>query len=224
MSPDVKKSEPLISITPNGRMPAFHDPNTGAKLWESGAIIEYLLDVYDEENRLSYTTFPEKYEQGCWKHFQMSGQGPYYGQRSWFLHVWLSSSLDTQNIILSLICISFRQLHEEQLPSAQIRYEIEIKRILSVINDHLARTKRSYLVGEKLCFADLMFVPWDNIRKMALMSPSFEDAVKVDYPHFHAWQKRLFAVDSVKKAHAFIMDSAAANPGKEADIAETIPK
>lgn len=87
MDPEVKNSEPLISITPNGRMPAFHDPNTGAKLWESGAIIEYLLDVYDKENRLSYTSFPEKYDQNCWKHFQMSGQGPYYGQRSWFLHV-----------------------------------------------------------------------------------------------------------------------------------------
>ena len=34
MTEEAKKSEPLISITPNGRMPAFHDPNTGAKLWE----------------------------------------------------------------------------------------------------------------------------------------------------------------------------------------------
>lgn len=84
---NIRSKEPLVSITPNGRMPAFVDPNTGIKLWESGAIIEYLIDAYDKENRLSYTTFPEKYEQNCWKHFQMSGQGPYFGQMTWFLYV-----------------------------------------------------------------------------------------------------------------------------------------
>ena len=73
-------------------MPAFVDPNTGIKLWESGAIIEYLLDVYDEEKRLSYETWPEKYEQNCWKHFQMSGQGPYFGQVTWFLYVRIPST------------------------------------------------------------------------------------------------------------------------------------
>lgn len=68
--PDIRNKEPLVSITPNGRMPAFEDPNTGVKLWETGAIIEYLLDVYDKDHRLSYTTSPEKYEQNAWKHFQ----------------------------------------------------------------------------------------------------------------------------------------------------------
>lgn len=86
---DIRNKEPVVSITPNGRMPAFVDPNTGIKLWESGAIIEYLLDHYDRESRLSYTSFPERYEQNCWKHFQMSGQGPYFGQLTWFLYVGL---------------------------------------------------------------------------------------------------------------------------------------
>lgn len=87
--PDIRTKEPVVSITPNGRMPAFVDPNTGIKLWESGSIIEYLLDVYDKEHRLTYTTFLEKYEQSSWKHFQMSGQGPYFGQVTWFLYVGL---------------------------------------------------------------------------------------------------------------------------------------
>ena len=54
---------------------------------QSGAIIEYLLDVYDKENKLRYTSFPEKYTQNSWKHFQMSGQGPYFGQKAWFSFV-----------------------------------------------------------------------------------------------------------------------------------------
>lgn len=88
--PDIRNKEPLVSLTPNGRCPAIFDPNPkpeGIKVWESIAIIEYLLEQYDKQNRLSYTSFPEKFEESSWKHFQMSGQGPYFGQRSWFLHV-----------------------------------------------------------------------------------------------------------------------------------------
>ena len=69
------KKPPFEALNPNGRVPAIEDPNTGMTLWESGAIIEYLLETYDKDNKLSYTKAPEKFEQKCWLHFQMSGQG-----------------------------------------------------------------------------------------------------------------------------------------------------
>ena len=51
-------------------------------MFESGAIIEYLIDKYDKDGKLSYTG-PEdekkKYLSKSWLHFQMSGQGPYFG-------------------------------------------------------------------------------------------------------------------------------------------------
>lgn len=28
------KGEPLLSVNPNGRLPAIEDPNTGMRLWE----------------------------------------------------------------------------------------------------------------------------------------------------------------------------------------------
>ncbi len=68
------KEEPFLKLNPNGRAPAIEDPNTGMVLWESGAIIEYLLDMYDKEGKLSYQELPERYQQSSWKHFQMSGQ------------------------------------------------------------------------------------------------------------------------------------------------------
>jgi len=83
---DLKK-EPFESVNPNGRVPAIEDPNTGITLWESGAIIEYLLETYDTTHEFSYTSSPEKYLQQSWLHLQVSGQGPYFGQRAWFVLV-----------------------------------------------------------------------------------------------------------------------------------------
>src|SRR4051812_39387587 len=50
---DIKKPE-YTAINPNGRIPSIQDPNTGITLWESGAIIEYLIDKYDTDHKLSF--------------------------------------------------------------------------------------------------------------------------------------------------------------------------
>lgn len=39
-------------INPNGRLPAI--PNTDITIWESGAILEYILDTYDQQHKLSF--------------------------------------------------------------------------------------------------------------------------------------------------------------------------
>lgn len=51
--PDLKKPE-FLAVNPNGRMPALHDPNTNLTIWESGAIIEYLVDKYDTQQKISF--------------------------------------------------------------------------------------------------------------------------------------------------------------------------
>ena len=62
---------------------AIEDPNNGLVLWESGAIIQYLIEQYDPEKKISYATLPEKYHLNQWLMFQMSGHGPYLGQCAW---------------------------------------------------------------------------------------------------------------------------------------------
>jgi glutathione S-transferase len=42
-------------------------------LWESGAIIEYLVEQYDRDEILTYKTAPEKYLLKQRLYFQMSG-------------------------------------------------------------------------------------------------------------------------------------------------------
>jgi glutathione S-transferase len=46
------KSPSHLSINPLGTSPALHDSELGVTMWESGAIIDYLLELYDTENRL----------------------------------------------------------------------------------------------------------------------------------------------------------------------------
>ena len=78
--PDLKKDDFLSKKSPNGRVPVIEDPNTGITLWESGAILEYLIDQYDKEGKFTIKSTPEKYYLQQWLHFQVSGQGPYYGK------------------------------------------------------------------------------------------------------------------------------------------------
>ena len=74
---DLKQLE-YLTITPNGRVPAMVDPNANLTLWESGAILEYLVEKYDAERKISFE--PGTNEAALarqWLFFQVSGQGPY---------------------------------------------------------------------------------------------------------------------------------------------------
>lgn len=132
---DMKK-EPYESINPNGRVPAIEDPNTGITLWESGAILEYLVETYDKEHTISFAAgTQDHFLAKQWLHFQVSGQGPYFGQAVWFT-----------------------RYHPEQIESAKERYYNEIRRVSGVM-DRVLKDKE-YLVGNKWSYADLAFIPW----------------------------------------------------------------
>ncbi|KAJ5585801.1 hypothetical protein VI817_008873 [Penicillium citrinum] len=132
---DMKK-EPFESINPNGRVPAIEDPNTGITIWESGAILEYLVETYDKERTISFEPGSKDYFLAKqWLHFQVSGQGPYFGQAVWFT-----------------------KFHPEKIESAKERYYNEIRRVSSVL-DRVLKDKE-YLAGDKWSYADLAFIPW----------------------------------------------------------------
>jgi len=172
-------------INPNGRVPAIHDPNTNITLWESGAIIEYLIDTYDKKSTLTYTSSPEKYLVKQYLFFQVSGQGPYFGQAAWF-----------------------GKFHHEKLESAITRYQNEALRIVGVLENALKGKK--YLVGDKCTYADLSFVTW-NVNLAGISGPDFnQKEFDAKYPNFSAWHNSLITRPAVKKALA---DKAAAMSG-----------
>lgn len=75
------KGPEYVAVNPNGRLPSIQDSNKGITIWESGAIIEYLIAEYDKDRKLSFPAgSTEDYHCKQWLYFQVSGQGPYYGQ------------------------------------------------------------------------------------------------------------------------------------------------
>ena len=164
---DLKKPE-FLAINPNGRMPAIYDPNTDLTIWESGAIVEYLIDRYDTEHKLSFEPGSHEYWHARqWLFFQTTGQGPYFGQAYWF-----------------------KNLHSEKIPSAIERYVNEVFRVTSVLDGELAKQKTNgedgpWLVGNKFSYADLSFLSWYNaVAGTDLLE---QNALGDKYPHFKRW-------------------------------------
>ncbi|KAF3395704.1 Glutathione S-transferase 2 [Penicillium rolfsii] len=111
------KTPAYEALNPNGRLPTIQDPNTGITLWESGAIIEYLIEKYDKDHRISFAPGSvEAHHARQFLHFQMSGQGPYYGQAVWF-----------------------KRYHPERVQSAVDRYIKEIRRVSKVLDGILSK-------------------------------------------------------------------------------------
>ncbi|ETN42520.1 uncharacterized protein HMPREF1541_01677 [Cyphellophora europaea CBS 101466] len=167
------KQEPYTTLNPNGRVPTIEDPNTGIVLWETAAIIQYLIDTYDKDGKISHGPGELKYKELQWLAFQVSGQGPYFGQATWF-----------------------QVFHPEKLPSAVERYQNEIVRVNGVLDAHLQG--REWLVGDKCTYADLAFVTWANIGNAMDGGKSKEKKLEA----YDAWLARLNERESVKKAYA----------------------
>ncbi|KAL2862399.1 glutathione S-transferase family protein [Aspergillus lucknowensis] len=166
------KDEPFISVNPNGRVPAIEDPNTGITIWESGAIMEYLIETYDKDHTISFERGSEEYFHAKqYLHFQMSGQGPYFGQAVWFV-----------------------TFHPEKIPSAQERYLNEVKRVTGVLEKVLEG--KEYLVGGKFSYADAAFVPWYGIVP-TYTAGTFD--LEKEFPNVKAWLDRLRARPTVAK-------------------------
>lgn len=166
------KQPAFEKININGRVPAIEDPNTGITLWESGAILEYLVETYDKEKTISFAAgTPEYFLAKQWLHFQMSGQGPYFGQATWF----------------SLY-------HPEKVQSAVDRYINEVKRVVGVLNRALEG--REYLVGGKYSYADLAFLPWFAIIPR-ITGDAFD--LEKDFPNVNEWLNRIKARPAVAK-------------------------
>lgn len=71
-----QKAPEHTRYNPNGRIPTLIDHRNGDfVIWESNAILLYLVDKYDKEHKISVTDEKDKYAMLQWLFFQASGQG-----------------------------------------------------------------------------------------------------------------------------------------------------
>ena len=161
---DVKGAE-YTKINPNGRIPSIYDPNTDLTLWESGAIVLYLVERYDTDHKISFPRGSnEAFLAQQWLFFQASGQGPYYGQS-----------------------IYFSLYHHEKVPSTVERFNNEINRVTGVLEGYLAKQNQSvgpWLVGEKYSYADLAWINWQLNMTKFLTKVQFDPD---QFPHVKKW-------------------------------------
>ncbi|EGG03268.1 uncharacterized protein MELLADRAFT_90288 [Melampsora larici-populina 98AG31] len=170
-----QKSPEHVKLNPNGRIPTIIDhKNSDFSLWESNAILEYIVYTYDKEGKLSVTKPEEKYKQLQWLFFQASGQGPYFGQAVWF-----------------------QKYHAEKIPSAIERYEKEIRRVFDVLESVLS--KEEWLVAGKYTIADLSFIPWHRHATTGILENY--DGSK-EHPALDKWINKMTERPAIKKVLA----------------------
>src|SRR6188768_1347753 len=120
-------SPEFLSVSPNNKIPAIIDPDGpgGAPLplFESGAILTYLAD---KSGKLLPLLSGARYQCLQWVFFQVGGVGPMFGQLGFF-HKFAGRDW------------------EDKRP--RDRYVAESRRVLKVIDDHLAT--RRWMMGEE---------------------------------------------------------------------------
>ena len=106
-------SDHFKAISPNSKIPAIEDKESGLALAESGAIMVYLAD---KTGKLLPKSGNERYEVLQWLMFQMGHIGPMMGQANVF----------------------FRYF-PEKIPAAISRYQNECRRLYEVMEERLSK-------------------------------------------------------------------------------------
>lgn len=132
---DISKDEQFqpdfLAISPNNRIPAIVDRETGTALMESGAILIYLAD---KTGRLLPREGEARYRVIEWVMWQMGGLGPMLGQAHHFLRANKGAS-----------------------PYAEERYVKEANRLYGVLDRRLAGRD---FVADEYSIADIAIWPW----------------------------------------------------------------
>ena len=121
----------FLRISPNNRIPAIVDRDTGVSVFESGAILVYLGE---KTGRFLPVSGAERYEVLQWLFWQMGGLGPMAGQAH-----------------------HFRQYAPEPIPYGIERYTKEVSRLYGVLDRRLA--DRRFVAGD-YSIADMAIFPW----------------------------------------------------------------
>ncbi|KAK3715732.1 hypothetical protein LTR37_006957 [Vermiconidia calcicola] len=168
------KGPQFTKINENGRVPALEDPNTGVVSWESGAVMNYLLRLYDQENKLGPrgNSEQDRVDFDKWIFFLVSTLGPMMGQVNWFKHY-----------------------HAQKNEDAQQRFEEQTYRCYGVLEEQLQKHGDSFILpGSTPSAVDLHFYPWVYQHGFAGLSLD-------KYPNVKKWVGSVGDLQEIKAAY-----------------------
>ena len=132
---DISKDEQFkpefLKVSPNNRIPAIVDRDTGISLMESAALMIYLAD---KTGKLLPKDGEPRYRALEWLMWQMGGPGPMFGQVHHFV-----------------------KYNKGKAPYAEERYSKEAHRLYGVIDRRLADRE---FVADNYSIADISIWPW----------------------------------------------------------------
>jgi len=170
MSKNEQKEDWFLKINPNGRIPAIVDQNNNDfSVFESGALMLYLVDKYDKDRKISYPQGSDHYwEVVSWLFFQNAGVGPMQGQAA-----------------------HFYKFAPEKIEYGINRYINETRRLYSVLENRL-KQNGYWLVGDRMTIADIANFGWVNLAFMVNIDLK-------EFPLLNAWVDRINAKETVKR-------------------------
>ncbi len=121
----------FLKISPNNKIPAIVDSDTGQTLMETGAILLYLAE---KTGRFMPTDPAGRWQAMEWLMWQMGGFGPFLGQVHHFVHY-----------------------NRGKAPYAEERFNKEAARLYKVLNTRLAN--RDFMAGD-YSIVDMAIWPW----------------------------------------------------------------
>ncbi len=157
-----QKAPDYMTLNPNGRIPTIIDRSNGNfAVFESGAILWYLAEKYDEFLPSGANARSETLQ---WLMFQLAGIGPMMGQAMYFQRIAAPNG------------------HEE--PFSIKRYVDESRRLLEVLDTRLAG--REWLAGDSYSIADMATYPWARAYPWAKVSAEGLDNLKAWFDRIEA--------------------------------------
>jgi len=132
---DISKKEQFapdfLAISPNNRIPAIVDHDTGIAMMESGAIMQYLAE---KSGKFLSSDLKTKWKTLEWLNWQMGGLGPMAGQTHHFV-----------------------KYNPGKSEYAEERYQTETRRLYGVLEKQL--DSNDYIAGD-YSIADMACWPW----------------------------------------------------------------
>jgi GST-like protein len=168
----------FVAISPNSKIPAMVDRESGLTLFESGAILQYLAD---KTGKLLPTSGTARYTALQWLNWQVGGVGPMFGQLGFFAN-----------------------RAKERIPLAIDRYLTESNRLLDVLEQRLSQS--AHVGGDEYGIADIAIYPW--VVAVITANPSLLSDARARRPAMDRWMTQLAKRPAVIKGMNVLQDGA----------------